>query len=175
MFDRENIRRMRIIQNKAVSFSFLTCQPCSIERQECQMPPTDMVIIFKLVRFEIMTSFVCLIPSNNPGLSTSFTLTGRHVRVLHVCVRACLPTCVHLYVCLSALHSHMCECLRRILRVESERRKPLMCSSSHFQRNFIVNGAQKCTCLGAIRGIGISLPLCSGCCMPLVEIGRAHV
>ena len=132
--------------------SLLAFSAHSYEKRECQMPPTDMVIIFKLVCFEIMTSFVCLIPFNNNSLSVSFTLTG-------------YCTCVCVHACTSA---HMCECLHAVLRAESERQRPLMFSPRHFQRNFIVNGPQQCTCPKAIQAFGISLPLCAGSCMPLV-------
>lgn len=57
--------------------------------QESQLTPTDMVIIFKLLRFEIMTSFV----TNNHSLSMLFT------HWICVCVGA--P-----HVAVLASHSH---------------------------------------------------------------------
>lgn len=80
------------------------------------------------------------------------------------CVCACMEVCPLAYVYVHcAPHVWMFAS-----RAESERLKPLMFSPSRFQRNFIVNGAQKCTCLQAVQGFGISLPLCAGSCMPLV-------
>lgn len=131
------------------------------------MPPTGMVIIFKLVCFEIMTSFVCLSPSHNHSLSVSFVLTGYCICVYVLCMHVRLPTCLLLYL-RECVVQHMCECLHPVPRAESERQRPLMFSPSHFARNFIVNGPKQCTCPEAIQAFGISLPLCAGSCMPLV-------
>lgn len=134
----------------------------SYERQECQLPPTDMVIIFKLVCFEIMTSFVCLIPSNNYSLSMSCALTGLFPHALQACVHACM--CAHTSTCMC----DMCEHLHPVLKARREpTAKPLMFRPSRLKGNFIVNGAQKCTCLQAIQRFGISRCIARPC-MPLV-------
>lgn len=134
-------------------FFCLACESVAMKDTNAKCLP--LKILFKLVYFEIMTSFVCLIPSNNYSLlSHSLIVASLYT---YVCVHACVPAhmSTFMYVCARvncAPHVR----LYHILKAESRRQKPLMFCPSHFERNFIVNGAQKCTCLQAIQGFGIS-------------------
>lgn len=145
MFECENVRHIwEVIQNNAAYFSFLALWAHSYEKQECQTPPTDMVIIFKLVRLEIMTSFVCLILANNYSLSMSATL---------VCVHALTCMCV----CECMYDGPVCAlCATCGYIPERERQKATDVPPRSFSENLSANGAQKCTCLRALQGFGIS-------------------
>lgn len=118
--------------------------PAWVWSDEC----LPLLILFELVCFDIMTSFVFLIPSNNYSLLSRSQICCISV---HVCVCACMCVPAHMSEC--TVH----QWLHPILKPESEQQKRLMYCPSHFVRNFIVNGAQKCTCLQAIWGFGISL------------------
>lgn len=135
-------------------FFCLACESVAMKDTNAKCLP--LIILFTSMCFEIMTSFVCLIPSNNYSLSVTLTHCCVFVHVC-VCVHACVPAHVStfMYVCARvncAPHVR----LYHILKAESRRQKPLMFCPSHFERNFIVNGAQKCTCLQATQGFGIS-------------------
>jgi len=101
-------------------FSSLASEPKTMKRE----PPTDMVILFKPVCFEIMTSFVVL--------DSLLTITACPcVFVSRVCACACMSAhmCPCVCVCECAVQ-HMCECLHSVLRTESERQRPLIFSPS---------------------------------------------
>lgn len=133
-----------IIPNNAAYFSFLPLWAHSYEKQECQTPPTDMVIIFQLVRLEIMTSFVCLILSNNYSLSMSATLVWESALT-------CMCVCECMYVGPVCALCTTCGCIP-----ERERQKATDVPPRSFSENSSANGAQKCTCLRALQGFGIS-------------------
>lgn len=59
----QNASCLCFIRNNRASVSPLASEPTTMKRKECVMTPTDVVIIFRPVCFEIITSFVCLIPS----------------------------------------------------------------------------------------------------------------
>lgn len=162
-----NISCMSVMLYRTMLSLFLSHLPVHhYGRQECQMSPTNMVIIFKLMRFEIMTSFICLFPSNKKHWPCLVHLL-LDVSLQQYCTYSCMSACMYALEC--SAH-HMWDCSHLIPRAESERQRPLMFCSSlfFFFGNFIVNGAQLCTCLQAIQRFGISLSLCAWSCVPLM-------
>lgn len=117
----------------------------SYEKQECQTPPTDMVITFKLVHFEIMTSFVCLILSNNYCLSTSATLV--RVRAL-----TCMCVCVWMHVC------RACTCTVHHMRLHpGEGAAESHWCSACFQKTPQLMGHKNAPAFGPFRGLAFHI------------------
>lgn len=132
-------------------FFCLACESVAMKDTNAKCLP--LIILFMLVCFEIMTSFVCLIPSNNYSLlSHSLIVASLYTCV---CMHVCLPTCpLSCTVCVCP--SELCTTCAFVSHSQGREQTAKATDVLPYERNFIVNGAQKCTCLQATQGFGIS-------------------